>query len=162
MDNTTAGIGSADLSEHRASFALQFGVSVGVFALVVTSIIASYFFCNRKNIPTRPSQRVSTATLDHDSATVVELGLYEATANSYPRLLYSQAKLDKGDAIAQSCSICLADYKERDMVRLMPECDHIFHLQCIDPWLRLHTTCPMCRSSLSSTSMTSDEIPFGP
>ncbi|XP_012858089.1 PREDICTED: putative RING-H2 finger protein ATL71 [Erythranthe guttata] len=50
---------------------------------------------------------------------------------------------------ASACSICLADYGEADLIRLLPSCGHLFHLKCIDPWLILHPTCPVCRSSPS-------------
>ncbi|XLT00433.1 hypothetical protein HN51_049784 [Arachis hypogaea] len=30
------------------------------------------------------------------------------------------------------CIICLADYREREVLRIMPKCDHTFHLSCID------------------------------
>ncbi|KAF5729389.1 putative RING-H2 finger protein ATL71 [Tripterygium wilfordii] len=156
MDNATDS--GTDLSENRSSFALQFGVTLGVFTLIGIIIIASYFFYSRKHMPVDPSQHGSSVTDDQDSV-IVELGLDEATINSYPKLLYSQAKIDKGDSIGRSCSICLADYKEGEMVRLMPECDHIFHLKCIDPWLRLHATCPVCRRSFPAPiSTTSNEI----
>lgn len=76
-------------------------------------------------------------------------GIDEAALVNYPKFMYSQAKLIKGDdpVIASGCSICLADYKDSDMLRLLPECGHLFHLDCIDPWLKLHPTCPICRSS---------------
>ncbi|XP_029150686.2 putative RING-H2 finger protein ATL61 [Arachis hypogaea] len=50
------------------------------------------------------------------------------------------------------CVICLADYKEREMLRIMPKCDHTFHLSCIDIWLRKQSTCLVCRLPLKNSS----------
>ncbi|CAO2045295.1 unnamed protein product [Urochloa humidicola] len=36
-----------------------------------------------------------------------------------------------------------------EMVRQVPACRHIFHVGCIDMWLQLHRTCPMCRCVVS-------------
>ncbi|CAJ1976601.1 unnamed protein product [Sphenostylis stenocarpa] len=73
----------------------------------------------------------------------------DTSFESYPKLLYSQVQ--KGSSStnisSSSCSICLGDYKEGDMLRLLPHCGHIFHLACVDPWLRFHSTCPICRKS---------------
>nr|POE49988.1 ring-h2 finger protein atl68 [Quercus suber] len=33
------------------------------------------------------------------------------------------------------------------MLRMMPECRHYFHLLCIDAWLKLNGSCPVCRNS---------------
>lgn len=46
------------------------------------------------------------------------------------------------------CSICLGEYREKEILRIMPTCRHNFHLECIDVWLRKQTTCPICRISL--------------
>jgi len=43
------------------------------------------------------------------------------------------------------CSICLAPYEEGDDVRIVM-CMHKFHKRCIDPWLRTHPTCPVCKN----------------
>ncbi|XP_062168537.1 NEP1-interacting protein 1 [Alnus glutinosa] len=43
------------------------------------------------------------------------------------------------------CSICLQDFKDEDSVRELPNCGHLFHLDCIDEWLTRQGTCPMCR-----------------
>ncbi|TKY45564.1 putative RING-H2 finger protein ATL71 [Spatholobus suberectus] len=77
------------------------------------------------------------------------LGLHhiDTSFESYPKLLYSQVKKGSSSTTSSSCSICLGDYKESDMLRLLPHCDHLFHLACVDPWLRLHSTCPICRKS---------------
>ncbi|KAG6666738.1 hypothetical protein CIPAW_01G053700 [Carya illinoinensis] len=46
------------------------------------------------------------------------------------------------------CSICLAEYQEKEVLRIMPKCGHTYHLSCIDVWLRKQSTCPVCRLPL--------------
>ncbi|OEL13116.1 RING-H2 finger protein ATL68 [Dichanthelium oligosanthes] len=45
------------------------------------------------------------------------------------------------------CSICLSEYRDGEMLRVMPECRHGFHVVCLDAWLRRSGSCPVCRSS---------------
>ncbi|KAI4311535.1 hypothetical protein MLD38_036421 [Melastoma candidum] len=49
------------------------------------------------------------------------------------------------------CSICLGEYEEKEVLRIMPKCGHSFHVACIDVWLRKKSTCPVCRLSLHNT-----------
>ena len=42
------------------------------------------------------------------------------------------------------CSVCLTPYEAGDEVRTI-NCLHYFHPDCIDPWLRIHSTCPICK-----------------
>merc|ERR1712187_570210 len=42
-----------------------------------------------------------------------------------------------------SCSICLGDFEEGELLRELP-CGHKFHGQCVDKWLEHHRTCPLC------------------
>lgn len=49
------------------------------------------------------------------------------------------------------CTICLAEYEEKEVLRIMPKCGHIFHLSCIDIWLRKQLTCPICRLSVDES-----------
>ncbi|KAJ4943917.1 hypothetical protein JOQ06_006410 [Pogonophryne albipinna] len=46
------------------------------------------------------------------------------------------------------CSVCKDDYSVGEIVRQLP-CNHMFHNDCIVPWLEQHDTCPVCRKSLS-------------
>ncbi|GKF74860.1 RING-H2 finger protein ATL67-like protein, partial [Tanacetum coccineum] len=34
-----------------------------------------------------------------------------------------------------------------EMMRMLPECKHCFHLNCVDAWLKLNASCPVCRNS---------------
>ncbi|XP_063809515.1 E3 ubiquitin-protein ligase RNF149 [Pseudophryne corroboree] len=59
--------------------------------------------------------------------------------------LHRVKKGEKGiDIEAENCAVCIENYKPKDVVRILP-CKHIFHRQCIDPWLLEHRTCPMCK-----------------
>ncbi|XP_020583733.1 RING-H2 finger protein ATL74-like [Phalaenopsis equestris] len=50
------------------------------------------------------------------------------------------------------CAICLSVIEPGEQIRLLPNCCHIFHVCCIDPWLLTRPTCPNCRVCLFATS----------
>ncbi|KAK8653114.1 hypothetical protein V6N13_127129 [Hibiscus sabdariffa] len=47
---------------------------------------------------------------------------------------------DNADASGEkvSCSVCLQDFQLGETVRSLPQCNHLFHLPCIDKWLLSH------------------------
>ncbi|KAG6619258.1 Ras guanine nucleotide exchange factor F [Phytophthora cinnamomi] len=45
------------------------------------------------------------------------------------------------------CPICLIEFEDGEDVRNLP-CKHIFHVACIDEWLKRNTSCPMCKSNV--------------
>ncbi|XP_028832596.1 RING finger protein 150a [Denticeps clupeoides] len=57
----------------------------------------------------------------------------------------------KGDKETESdfdnCAVCIEGYKPNDVVRILP-CRHVFHKNCVDPWLQDHRTCPMCKMNI--------------
>uniref|UniRef100_A0A915DYJ5 RING-type E3 ubiquitin transferase n=1 Tax=Ditylenchus dipsaci TaxID=166011 RepID=A0A915DYJ5_9BILA len=42
------------------------------------------------------------------------------------------------------CVTCMNTLSLREKVAIL-DCSHIFHKNCIEPWLRQHDTCPICR-----------------
>ncbi|XP_047071203.1 RING-H2 finger protein ATL52-like [Lolium rigidum] len=52
------------------------------------------------------------------------------------------------------CSVCLGEFADGELLRLLPKCGHAFHVPCIDTWLRAHVNCPLCRSDVIDTAAT--------
>ena len=46
------------------------------------------------------------------------------------------------------CGVC-QEPAVGDFVTRLPLCDHRFHKLCINPWLFIHNTCPICRKQVA-------------
>jgi hypothetical protein len=46
-----------------------------------------------------------------------------------------------------SCAVCMTDFDLGDTLRLLP-CLHRYHIECIDPWFKDKTTCPICNQDV--------------
>ncbi|KAL3626545.1 hypothetical protein CASFOL_030094 [Castilleja foliolosa] len=75
----------------------------------------------------------------------VDRGLDRAVLNSLPVFLHS-VKPEQSPAATLECAVCISEFEEKEIVRLLPKCGHSFHIECIDMWFRSHSTCPLCRS----------------
>ncbi|KAL2635797.1 hypothetical protein R1flu_007276 [Riccia fluitans] len=63
---------------------------------------------------------------------------------------YRRAQFEKlTDDTPVECSICLIDFVENENVRLLPRCNHVFHVNCIDTWFLSHVSCPVCRDGVT-------------
>uniref|UniRef100_A0A7N0TM71 RING-type E3 ubiquitin transferase n=2 Tax=Kalanchoe fedtschenkoi TaxID=63787 RepID=A0A7N0TM71_KALFE len=66
--------------------------------------------------------------------------------DAMPTISISQAHL-----LSESqCPVCQDTFELGTEARLMP-CSHIYHSECIVPWLSRHNTCPVCRQELPQT-----------
>ncbi|XP_074306624.1 E3 ubiquitin-protein ligase MPSR1-like [Silene latifolia] len=54
-----------------------------------------------------------------------------------------RVEIKEGEEVGE-CVICLEEYKVGTTVKKMP-CQHGFHEECIEKWLGLHGSCPVCR-----------------
>ncbi|KAF5204286.1 Nep1-interacting protein [Thalictrum thalictroides] len=74
-------------------------------------------------------------------------GLSSNYIKKLPKFKFSSTKtMDQcGEDI---CSICLQDFNEDDSARRLPRCKHLFHLNCIDEWLVIQGSCPICREEV--------------
>ncbi|XP_058765872.1 putative RING-H2 finger protein ATL21A [Vicia villosa] len=72
-------------------------------------------------------------------------GLDRSMIEQYPKIqLAESGQLPK--SIDKLCSICLCEYKPMETLRSIPQCNHHFHVDCIDVWLKMNATCPLCRN----------------
>jgi hypothetical protein len=65
---------------------------------------------------------------------------------------FTYARDSDGSGGGPECSVCLGAVHEGEMVRRLPVCMHMYHVECIDRWLAVHRTCPLCRSELDDPS----------
>jgi len=56
------------------------------------------------------------------------------------------ADMMQADGGAQ-CAVCMDDFHLGSAAKQLP-CKHVFHKDCILPWLDLHSSCPVCRFEL--------------
>ncbi|XP_076938044.1 RING-H2 finger protein ATL32-like [Bidens hawaiensis] len=124
---------------------------VGFFFTVILLIIITYITCQCKDSQPRPQVTIAyNYRYNDNNLERFSQGVDDDVLVTFPTFVYSEIttpyKLNNvTDVKGTVCSICLEDYKPTDFVRLIPECDHLFHVKCIDTWLKAHPTCPMCR-----------------
>nr|GME00498.1 putative RING-H2 finger protein ATL21A [Ipomoea batatas] len=84
-------------------------------------------------------------------------GLDLLTIQSYPKMVLGENwELPKPNG--NTCPICLSEYQSEEILRSIPDCNHYFHANCIDEWLGLNATCPLCRKSPESLGTESSHL----
>ncbi|KAJ4849495.1 hypothetical protein Tsubulata_005807 [Turnera subulata] len=126
----------------------KYGISLGVGIPGLLCIIGvGCYLCGRvKQYRRRPHQPPTTEFAISVQPSIVSSGLDAPTIESYPKTqLGDSGRLPKPND--NTCPICLAEYQPKETLRTIPECSHYFHADCIDAWLRMNATCPLCRNS---------------
>ncbi|XP_049401614.1 RING-H2 finger protein ATL40-like, partial [Solanum stenotomum] len=120
-------------------------ISICIVVFLVT-ILRMYIRCrqaqDRATLYTTRNTRISDLT----SVSWVDPpknGLDPTIITSLPLFLYKRN--DHHDDIIE-CSICLSIIEDGELVRVLPNCKHNFHVECIDKWFNYHSTCPICRT----------------
>ncbi|KAL6647854.1 hypothetical protein ACP70R_015291 [Stipagrostis hirtigluma subsp. patula] len=136
-------------SSGISGFGYGVGVSIGIL-LIVSTIALAVYFCTRTSMPVSTFLVAGVAPappLPRHGDGDVELGIDEATLEAFPAVPYAEARKARDAAAQACCPVCLESYADGDVVRALPDCGHLFHRECVDPWLRQRPTCPVCRTS---------------
>ncbi|RAL52126.1 hypothetical protein DM860_014953 [Cuscuta australis] len=78
------------------------------------------------------------------------LGIDPKIVESFPAFSYSSVKDYRKEKYGLECAICLVEFEDESVLRLLTSCNHVFHQECIDLWMESHKTCPVCRQALDS------------
>ncbi|CAN4114309.1 unnamed protein product [Withania somnifera] len=111
--------------------------------------VCTRLICARIQLNTR---RRSFAYASRSDLSILECGLHglePPTVAYFPTKKYGDVFFTSAEDA--QCIICLAEYQEKDTLRILPICGHSFHATCIDIWFQQHSTCPVCRISLRET-----------
>lgn len=119
--------------------------------LLVTYYILISKYCKRRRDQSSIAEIESNRNQinRHDQWQLASTGLDEALIESI-----AVCKYKKGDGLVEGteCAVCLGEFQENESLRLLPKCNHAFHLPCIDTWLKSHSNCPLCRASVVQSS----------
>ncbi|KAL5054534.1 hypothetical protein RYX36_035216 [Vicia faba] len=148
-------------TKHKTStyLIISFSIVAAIFIVLCCYAIYVKFFSRRnssrrRTLLTRQQTEHDFAVDEqHDDGSVVDHpiwyirtpGLQQAVINAI-----TVVKFKKGEGLidGSDCSVCLSEFEEDENLRLLPKCNHAFHLPCIDTWLGSHTSCPMCRAPI--------------
>lgn len=73
----------------------------------------------------------------------------DAVIKKLPRTLITPEHVKSEEA----CAVCMEEYELKMEVLELP-CGHLFHEDCVVPWLSKHCSCPNCRYELKSADET--------
>lgn len=62
------------------------------------------------------------------------------------------ATTDRSDDEAPACAICLVPFAAGDVCRRFG-CEHTYHRDCIDKWLRRAARCPLCNADVEAPAL---------
>lgn len=62
---------------------------------------------------------------------------------SSPVVFSADTRLARAEA---ECAICLSEFVDGERVRVLPNCGHGFHANCVEEWIVVRSSCPTCRA----------------
>lgn len=163
-DNSLGESDTIEITGKVMVVAIIFLFMVVVFVLVL-HLYAKWFWWNmEENAAPQPRQRrrrrrrfVFAPGQDPVTYETHQVGLDPSVLKSLPVLVFQPENFKEG----LECAVCLSEIIEGEKARVLPKCNHGFHVDCIDMWFHSHSTCPLCRNPVGfESSKTSEENDF--
>ncbi|EME31773.1 zinc finger (C3HC4-type RING finger) family protein [Galdieria sulphuraria] len=124
---------------YRLSLAL---VIINLIFLGVSVLLACCIFVLAPNL-FRPDFNLDGSVTFHRRG---------ATKKEIDRILLVRYHRDSSEE-ESTCPICLCEYEEGNLLRILPcTSKHRFHATCVDRWLILNKSCPLCKAEIDASS----------
>ncbi|XP_022152622.1 RING-H2 finger protein ATL3-like [Momordica charantia] len=81
-------------------------------------------------------------------------GLDPTVLRSLPVLIFHPENFKDG----LECAVCLSEVIEGEKTKLLHDCCHGFHSDCIDMWFQSHSTCPLCRNPVTAAAAETSQV----
>ncbi|XP_051203932.1 uncharacterized protein [Lolium perenne] len=152
---TTAVVAAAavEKSKHWAPHGPALTACLVSINLLMILLIFFYFwrFFSGKRGPSSPggvNDEEAASSADSSPATSPRGSRRLSDPGQLPVSVYDSSSSDDAAGGKAECAVCIVEFRDGDLVRLLPRCGHRFHAACVDAWLRLHSTCPLCRADV--------------
>lgn len=122
---------------------------VMVLSVLLCALICSLGLNSIIKCALRCSSFVGSESGESPSARLANTGVKRKALKTFPTLIYSAGL--KLPGLDTECVICLSEFTSGERLRVLPKCNHGFHVRCIDKWLTSHSSCPTCRHCLIDT-----------
>ncbi|XP_027348075.1 RING-H2 finger protein ATL29-like [Abrus precatorius] len=130
---------------------IAFTLGVLVICFAAFSIVYLCKYCFSVLIHNWTFQRTASGSLIRLSPNrSPPRGLDPSLLQVFPTFLFASVKDLRMEKNSLECAICLFEFEDDSILRLLTLCCHVFHQECIDLWLSSHKTCPVCRRDLDS------------
>uniref|UniRef100_A0A494G9Z5 RING-type domain-containing protein n=1 Tax=Solanum lycopersicum TaxID=4081 RepID=A0A494G9Z5_SOLLC len=124
---------------------MLFSVFLALFLPCVgMSVVFVVYMCFLCYATTTRQQQVQHNINQETTKGVKEKGLSLTQLDKLPKV--SGQELVMGN----DCAVCLDEIEKEQVARIVPGCNHGFHIECADTWLAKHPVCPVCRSKLET------------
>ena len=110
--------------------------------LIVILMVSLHLYYRWYLLRSSPFNRTTAASTFFTDPSSTPGGLNPSIIKSLPIFTFSAVTAQN----AMECSVCLSEFKDNESGRVMPNCKHTFHVDCIDMWFHSHSSCPLCRS----------------
>ncbi|KAK1697101.1 hypothetical protein QYE76_013798 [Lolium multiflorum] len=151
----TAVAAAVEKSKHWAPHGPALTACLVSINLLMILLIFFYFwrFFSGKRGPLAPGggndEEAPSSSADSSPATSRRGSRRLTDPDQLPVSVYDSSSDDDAAAGGKAeCAVCIVEFRDGELVRLLPRCGHRFHAACVDAWLRLHSTCPLCRADV--------------
>jgi E3 ubiquitin-protein ligase ATL10/75/76/77/78 len=133
-------------SHELAVAAIHFNLML-IVAAVLCVFVCALGLHSMLHCVFRCANRIVTESVRSAASHRLDSGLKKKEMVALPTSTYAYSGSPPS---ALGCAICLVDFSDGDKLRILPKCNHRFHVACVDKWLLSHSSCPTCRHRLKS------------